>query len=665
MLPPLPSRHFDKSETTCVTDVLPEIVRVGPELLIDCTQPLEQAGARCIDDLLVSRVTDSQLESLASAYSALAANELRAAPLSMLLPSLVDGRERAVLAPGDLPVGAPRQLSETFVLAGESYSSLASLPSLGDAGACRLIAAVVRSVLFEERAAVSTRGKALLPPEPPEPAPEHARDDAARLLHGLTERETAVLLERALTLADAATLLELGERFGCTRERIRQVEATTLRTLRKRVDREASAAFREMAVAIRRRLGVASSTDRASKLCPELGALDGVVDTEVLLLLWQAGPYQLVDGWLMSGSEMLLRKLTKKVLAKSCKCGPAQLESVIGELTKHEIRSDAVAAWIERCGGYRTSGDRVVGWPASATDKAVALLQLAGRPLDASEILAGLPREYNRRAIISRLIEDRRFIRLQLRQFGLRSWGGEEYVSVTHAIKSELKRRGGRASLVDLEIVISEKFGVARSSVSAYANGPMFELSDGIVTQPSRPQVPKSRKSPGDVKACFKIGERWAFRLQVSKEDLRGSGRFLPKAFAMLLGARPRREIKLATRYGRMRVAWPSIQPQMGSIRQIAGHLKLEEGDFLFLFNARPGGLRLVPLRAQELEGRSSTERMALLCGISSKYLQRKDLLRRIALRLGGDGKGAPLFQIRSRLDARHEKDLLALMRPE
>jgi len=59
------------------------------------------------------------------------------------------------------------------------------------------------------------------------------QEQLGSVLHELTEREQRVIeLRFGLTDGTAKTLEEVGQQFGVTRERIRQIEAKTLAKLR-------------------------------------------------------------------------------------------------------------------------------------------------------------------------------------------------------------------------------------------------------------------------------------------------------------------------------------------------------------------------------------------------------------------------------------------------
>ena len=57
------------------------------------------------------------------------------------------------------------------------------------------------------------------------------REHVGRFARDLDERETKILYERMLA-DDPKTLQQLGDGFGLTRERVRQIEAQILRRLR-------------------------------------------------------------------------------------------------------------------------------------------------------------------------------------------------------------------------------------------------------------------------------------------------------------------------------------------------------------------------------------------------------------------------------------------------
>ena len=71
-------------------------------------------------------------------------------------------------------------------------------------------------------------------PEPFESASDSIRrDDVAKVLSGLPEREREVIeLRYGLNGTEPLTLEQVGEAFGVTRERIRQIENNTLKKLK-------------------------------------------------------------------------------------------------------------------------------------------------------------------------------------------------------------------------------------------------------------------------------------------------------------------------------------------------------------------------------------------------------------------------------------------------
>jgi hypothetical protein len=253
---------------------------------------------------------------------------------------------------------------------------------------------------------------------------------------------------------------------------------------------------------------------------------------------------------------------------------------------------------------------RTICRETSVADKACLLLEFHGRPMTREEILADISDEHNIRTLGNYLCDDSRFVRVNLTEYALASWGTVPYKGIVQELTAEISRCGGEASLENLKTQLIVKFGVSERSIIYYLYSPIFARTrnglfrvrreDEDVTVQSRMELTRS---------CFRIDGNWGFRLQVDKELLRGSGRNLPSAFAYAFGVGPGSFAVYNSEFGEYRMSWLGAQPAIGSIRRFLEQFELVQNDWIYLV---PVGseLRAIPLKATELLGLRDVDKL-------------------------------------------------------
>jgi len=262
----------------------------------------------------------------------------------------------------------------------------------------------------------------------------------------------------------------------------------------------------------------------------------------------------------------------------------------------------------------------------------------------------------NCRSLNNDLHSDERFLRRGVKLFGLAEWGGEEYTSIQDEVAEEIERQGGAASIDHLVAALCTQFGVAETSVRAYAReAPFITTPDGLVTA-GVGTGSYTKVAIEDCRGCFRSGERWAFRLVVDYDIQRGSGRPISAGIVQYLGLKPGERTyagspvgELLFRYGR--------QATVGSLRKAAESVGGVEGDLLFveMIDNAAVVFRKVPRAA--LDETSGLARLALEVGVASTATAAE-----VAAALGLEPGDQSLGAIKRRLRARRESDLLELL---
>ena len=299
-------------------------------------------------------------------------------------------------------------------------------------------------------------------------------------IDALDERRRRIALARTFA-PEPAKLVALGEEFGVSRERARQLEASMRHAVEVRVgDR-----LREAARWLRRTVGSAASEVEFQR------ALAGLVDdapdeyrTAAEVVLMQRCGYRAADG-VVGDAE--LRALVSRL--RSAAQGFADEAGVVDE----EQLRDAVAAgdvpWelAVRSAGLVRIGEHLVARDTRRVRVFLALVRL-GRPAHRAKLsrVSGLP---NNTTLSSLLSSDRLFVRATKDKWGLREWTREPYEGVVAEIVKRIRRGGGQVDVDELLEELPAKFDVLPATVRNYLATRKFSTRGGKVRVVPAPEA--------------------------------------------------------------------------------------------------------------------------------------------------------------------------------
>jgi Sigma-70, region 4 len=236
------------------------------------------------------------------------------------------------------------------------------------------------------------------------------------------------LFLRTFRTLSASTLQELGDYFGVSRERIRQVESACTKVIRRRLETarfrplvEASARFTETIG-----LAIPISVAETAGLCGISGESIERASFMRCFLLWLSGSYEVTDEWVIkqpvNQSIWKTQRVTKSLLGR----GPASSEELIGNVCALGFRKDVARQWVSKFGQVRVLGPMAIRWEGSLADKATAILEFQSEPMNKGRISELLGSDHSIRTLSNYLSADERFKRFGPDLFGLSKWGAKE-----------------------------------------------------------------------------------------------------------------------------------------------------------------------------------------------------------------------------------------------
>lgn len=516
--------------------------------------------------------------------------------------------------PEDMPLVAPRilQLLNEHLpeatwqgLSAYSVHDILQIPGMNEAHTSELLYALIelalrpvstqqtlpRPVKVELQPKPQTTAPA--PPVTPEAvqeasAPVNLTAELTEILSIFPQSEQDILYARVFSKPDRATLVELGDSLGVTRERVRQIQARATRNLNAEILKRPQVT--QIAKLLSEQLGVAFPVKHPRAIAvfqDVLGPEDSIQNQALMMYL--AGPYVMRNGVLWKSDNNLQLPAAQQVDRIITDTGALE-EDLIQHLIHHGVREEFAPQILESFQFHIVLGRYFLRRPATE-DLAYFALTEIGKPATVEEIAElGSFTDRNLRGIRSRLLEDKRFIRVNKDELALAEWGLTEFSSITDAIAREIEEAGVPVPITYLVETLPKAFGVSPTSVRAYLEAPLFLIEDGQVRF-RKPDEPF--EAGGDMyrrAGTFQLGNLFTLHVPVTPETMRGSGVSVPTNVVQALGLTPGVSINFTATDRVLPANWSSaaLNGNIGSVRGFALAHEATPGDTLRLtFNTQ------------------------------------------------------------------------------
>ena len=415
---------------------------------------------------------------------------------------------------------------------------------------------------------------------------EHARSSdalsaALGLLSEFSSREQTILVRLLDVYGNPPTLASIGEELGLTRERVRQLEADLRGRLNEVAVSSDMSALVERAQQIRLSIGaLAPLASVPEEMIPNPESLSDE------LFAYLAGPYRIDGEWIHLKRFNSWFEVLEEAFASAQADQVATVESMRDALSANEVDPALLERLVEASSAYRCIDDWVILWTGNHGDRAARIIASQGSPLAFDELVTLLQPE-NPRSFSNALHASSRLQRVGHRRWALADWDLETYEGIIPAMQARLA--SGPRILDDLAAELAEEFAIAETSVCLYGTlTPLFVVDGDIIRlrNPDEPYEPRTSLEDND--RCEVIDGRWALRLRIDGDLLRGSGRLIPEPWAVHVGLQPLGSIQLDSVHGPIKLSWKT-QPQISSLRRFADKLCGEAGDELLLIASHPG----------------------------------------------------------------------------
>nr|WP_162933171.1 exonuclease domain-containing protein [Corynebacterium lactis] len=405
-------------------------------------------------------------------------------------------------------------------------------------------------------------------------------------------------------LVRGASLEELGQQCGVTRERIRQLESTLLASLA-----DAGPACEMLRAGLFHRYAPVARLSRIRAEMPALFEVPSGMEASLIKLLVHTGSRGAgvstaqwrIDGeWFLShGFE---ERFSKTVEGSVDEYGVVPLSVLADAL---DISTELAAEWIGQRTQYRIFEGQVFTRVTSVSDRAVALLSYRGTPMhidDIAEVMA----DRNSRAIDGRLALDPRTKRCAPGTWALAEWDMEEWTNIADYIGrrvDEAMEQGLDGASLDEVIAGAVGFGVAESSVRMYAATGEFAVEDGRVRRRSTEEYEPIDTAPEESKGLYWRGDHWALLLTITYDHVRGSGCAIPSGVAGMYGMSYGDEKFLPSRLGEQRIVVKNTNTHMSTISRFVRDMGLEEGERVWVHFGDSFDITRAPAAVPQAEG--------------------------------------------------------------
>ena len=424
----------------------------------------------------------------------------------------------------------------------------------------------------------------------------------------LDERERRILLER-LAADHPVTLESLGEAFGVSRERVRQIEKGVRDKL----------ALEDWPELCEESIGRSEWLMHLDQLRDRMPAWFTPAEIATATHPYMPTVFDLIRA---SGAIQVTRSLWVTCNIEDGPDGDPSipddlgLDIEVGTATRLETgrRLEALGLdlrffpdWLEDHGFYVRHG-RIRQARETVEEFLIEELRDFGRPVDKARIERWIEGRWTFRSTMNRVQSDPRFSRVDTDTYALAEWNLRGYSTIRDAI-GDLLAEQGATPLREVVETLCAWFDVAPKSVEQYAGQAPFRVRDGVVdftghstalvrgTSPTITDITQDRQR----RHWFVTPTGHTFRIHLTEDHLRGSGWPTSLMAAVVAGVASGAEwtmpfqsgpgqCKITRRFNK--------QPNFGSIKVALEAQGARIGDLAFIdFIGEPGDITSVGIR--------------------------------------------------------------------
>lgn len=350
-------------------------------------------------------------------------------------------------------------------------------------------------------------------------------------------RTRDLLVDRIFTFDDAPTLNEIGERWGLTRERVRQLE------VRAREESEASfhAVWAKAAGALRPLTSVVLPSERFLRACRSLGAGLAYSDVVAAAVVAAAGPWVRADGWTYHSTLTSRLDAARHAIRESCdEYGLLPADSLAhldGLFTSEDDQAQYFrsAVGVVELSGYWSLRD-------SQRTRVAAALRRIGRPATKVEIAAEA-RVDDPERVGSTLSALSGIVRADKERWAFDDWVDDPYDGIVGEIYQRISANHGSVAIASLLEELPRRYGVSEASVHAYLQTPAFLVEDGFVRRADTGTFEAA--PPNKWPDAFVVGELWGQLLRVEDRHFGGYSFKVRFDIAYANGVRPDDDLRV------------------------------------------------------------------------------------------------------------------------
>ena len=411
-----------------------------------------------------------------------------------------------------------------------------------------------------------------------------------------------IILNRRLL--DGATLEELGQQFGVTRERVRQLESALLTSMA-----DAGPNCEILRTGIFHRYAPLARISRLRNEMPGLFTVPDWMSAPLLNLInltGTAGAAVPQAQWGIDGEWFIATGFEDKfaiaVEQLTDDFGIAPLSELAATLG---IPEEIVREWIAERTMYKIFEGHLFTKVTSVSDRAVALLAHRGKPMHIDDI-ATVITDRNSRGIDGRLALDPRTKRCAPGTWALAKWELEEWTTIADYISRRIDdavAQGHDGVLLDDVIAGATVFGVSENSVRTYAGGGEFVLEDGYVRKRSAEEMEPIDATPEESRNLYLRDGQWCLLLTINRDHMRGSGSAIPAGIAGMYGLGYGEEKLLPSRLGDQRIAVGRTNTSMSTISRFVNDMQLAEGERVWIHFGDTFDITRAPAENPDAEG--------------------------------------------------------------